>query len=139
MTTDRAKYTFPRRTLEVALKVPRSLKENNGGNPWPPGEVAQVLDVGARGSTFFYIASASQQYGLTIGGRDAATVELTDLGRRAVYPETPQEERGALQDAFLSVSTFRAVLEHFKGNNLPEARFRENTLERTFGLEPDVQ
>jgi hypothetical protein len=128
--------SFPRRTLENALRVPEALKEKNGGNPWPPAQVADALGVGAKSGNFFYVAGASRDYGLTEGSRDTAEIKLTELGRRAVYPGSSDEERRAKLDAFLYVEAFREVLNHFHGNNLPERKFLENTLHKTYGIDP---
>lgn len=128
--------TFPRRTLEQALRVPRVIKEKNGGNPWATPQVAKALGVGASSGNFYYITAASRDYGLTRGTRDAAEISLTDLGRRAVYPESDPQQHQAYLDAFFSVDLFREVLTHYGGNNLPEKPFLTNTLEQTFGLDP---
>jgi hypothetical protein len=77
---------YPRRTLEQALRVPRALRDHNGGQPWPPPEVANALGLGAKSGNFFYLTSASRHYGLTEGTSQASEIALTDLGRRAVYP-----------------------------------------------------
>src|SRR6266568_3798021 len=127
---------FPRRTVEQALRVPQALKENNGGNEWPSKEVAKALGVGAGTANFYYLTAASRDYGLTIGTRDSATIRLTDLGRQAVYPGSDEEERQAQVGGFLKVESFRKVLEHYRGNALPEYRFLENTLQQGFGLDP---
>lgn len=132
-----AQRTFPRRTLEQALRVPRALKEYNGGNPWPPDQVAEALGVGTRSGNFFYVSAASRDHGLTSGSRDTAEIALTDLGRRAVYPQSPADEKSALVQAFLQVEVYRRVLEHFGGNNLPERKFLENTLQQQFGIAPE--
>src|SRR5437867_2990391 len=113
---------FPRRTLENALRVPRALREYNGGNPWAPDQVAGALEVGPKSGNFYYLAASSRDFGLTEGSRDTARISLTDLGRRAVYPQSDQEEHAALLEAFLNIEVFRRVLEHFGGNNLPEQR-----------------
>jgi hypothetical protein len=130
---------YPRRTLEQALRIPRTLRDNNGGQTWASAEVAKALNLGAKSGNFFYLASAAKQYGLTDGTSRTAEISLTDLGRKAVYPTSPEEERTALRDAFLAVPTFRRVLEHYGGNKLPEKQYRENTLFTKFNLAPDVQ
>jgi hypothetical protein len=132
-----AQRPYPRRTLEQALRVPAALKEKNGGNAWPPDQVASALGVGAKGGQFYYVAAASRDYGLTTGSRDTAEIALTDLGRRAVYPQTGTEQAQAHLNAFLSVDSFRKVLEHYGGNNLPEKSFLANTLQQAFGIEPE--
>lgn len=130
---------YPRRTLEQALRIPRTLRDKNGGQPWETAEVAKALSLGPKSGNFFYLTSAAKQYGLTDGTSQTAEISLTDLGRRAVYPASADEERTALRDAFLHVPTFRRVLEHYGGNKLPEKQYRENTLFTKFNLDPDVQ
>src|SRR4051794_5122922 len=98
-----SKYIFPRRTLEQALRVPTAIHENNGGNPWPPSQVAAALGVGPKTTNFYYITAASRDYGLTSGTRETAEISLTDLGRRAMFPQSDSEERAAKQQAFLRV------------------------------------
>ena len=130
---------FPRRTLEQALRIPRALRDHNGGQPWDSKEVAKALGLGGRSANFWYLSAASKAYGLTEGTRETAEISLTDLGRHAVYPDSPEVERAAIRSAFLAVPTFRQVLEHYGGNNLPEKQYRENTLFTKFGLDPSVQ
>jgi hypothetical protein len=127
---------FPRRTLEQALRVPRAIKEKNGGNPWAADQVAAALGLGGKSANYWYITAASRDYGLTLGTRDSAEISLTSLGRRVVYPQSDQEERLAKVEAFLRVETFRRVLEHFGGDNLPEKKFLANTLQQQFKLHP---
>src|SRR5438128_2417022 len=56
---------YPRRTLEEALRVPKAIRENNGGNPWPPSEVAKALGVGGSTGSFYYLTAAARDFGLT--------------------------------------------------------------------------
>jgi hypothetical protein len=130
---------FPRRTLEQALRVPQALRDHNGGQEWESPEVAKALNLGAKSANFFYLTSAAKQYGLTEGTRDTASISLTELGRRAMYPASADEDERARREAFLNVPTFRGVLEHYGGNNLPEEQYRQNTLFTKFNLDPSVQ
>ena len=124
---------YPRRTLEDALRIPDAIKSNNGGQPWSPDQVARAVDMGMS-STFFYLSSAARDYGLTEGTRDAAFISITDLGRRAVYPESSDIRYQALLDAFFSVDLFKQVVDYYHGSKLPEEPYRSNTLTTTFGL-----
>jgi hypothetical protein len=48
----KVKWSFPRNTLEQALKVPFALKDLHGGNPWEPDELRKAVGSGEmRGST----------------------------------------------------------------------------------------
>src|SRR6185503_5522784 len=92
------KRPYPRRTVEQALRIARALRDHNGGKPWPATEVAKALDIGAKSANFFYLTSASKQYGLTEGTSRTSDISLTDLGRRAVYPSSAQEESAAQRE-----------------------------------------
>ncbi len=90
------------------------------------------------GSTFFYLTQASRDFGLTEGTRDATNISLTPLGRKAVFPNSPQAGEDAKVEAFNSVEKFRKVVEHYGGSNLPANEFVRNTLQTQFGLDPRV-
>jgi hypothetical protein len=127
---------YPRVTLEQALRIPTALKNNNGGNPWPPSDVAQAVGMSYRTPDFFYLAAASRDFGLTEGSRDSELISLTDGGRDVVYAPGKDEEKAALKTALLNVEIFRRVLEYYKGSNLPPMQYLGNTLTREFGLDP---
>lgn len=129
---------FPRVTLEEALQVATVIKEYNGGNQWDTADVANALNVGAKTNRFYYLTAASRDFGLTIGTRETAKIELNDLGRDIVYAPNPQVEHEKKIEAFLSIQIFKRVLEHYKGSSLPEMKYLGNTLEKEFGLDPDV-
>ncbi|MFC7487240.1 hypothetical protein ACOCJ7_00115 [Knoellia sp. CPCC 206453] len=128
---------YPRRTLEDGMKVAVAIKTGNNGKPWPPDQVAKALGMGT-GSSFFYLTQAARDFGLTEGTRDAQFISLTDLGRKAVFPNTPQDADDAKLEAFLSVDKFKGVAEHYGGSNLPEEEFVKNTLQTQFALDPRV-
>lgn len=128
---------YPRRTLEDAMKVPMAIKTGNNGNPWAPDQVAKALGMGT-GSSFFYLTQAARDFGLTEGGRDAAQIALTELGRKAVFPNKPQDVEDAKMEAFLSVEKFAGVARHYGGSNLPDDEFVKNTLQTQFNLDPRV-
>jgi len=130
---------YPRRTLENAARVPLVIKQHNNGNPWPSEEVAKALNLGPKSGNFFYVTTSARDYGLTEGTRDTAQISLTTLGRQMVYPSSSEEEKNARLKAFLNVELFRAVLQHYGGNNLPEKQFLSNTLHTQFNIPPEQQ
>jgi hypothetical protein len=128
---------YPRRGIEDALRVPNTIRDTNGGNPWAPDQIAASLGMGT-GSTFFYLTAASRDYGFTEGTRDAAEIRIADRGRKAVYPTSDDERRNALLDAFFGIAIFNKVVEHFGGSKLPAEPFRTNTLTSQFELDPSL-
>jgi hypothetical protein len=131
------KISFPRVTLAKALTLAQVIKDKNGGNPWSSDQAADAVGTTRKNNTFFYLAAAAKQYGLTIGGRDTDTIALEPLGREIVYASTPEIEAAKKNEAFLRVELFKKVLDYYKGSNLPEMKYLGNTLENTFGLPRD--
>ncbi len=72
---------YPRVTLEESTRIPLALKEKNGGNPWPPADVARAVGLSHKNTDFFYLAAASRDFGLTEGSRDSDQIALTEFGR----------------------------------------------------------
>ncbi len=133
----RVKWTFPRASLEQALRLPNALKDFNGGNPWEPEEIRKAISVPG-GNSYFYLTAASRDYGLTVGTRDADKISLADLGRELVYAGSPSAEAELKMRAFLNIDVFKRVLEYYKGSNLPEMKYLGNTLQKEFELDPET-
>lgn len=127
---------FPAMPLEQALKVAQVIKEKNGGNPWPPGELAKALGLAPKANNMWYITSSARDYGLTEGTRDTDRVELTQLGRSIVYAPSREEEIAGLKTAFFNVEVFKKVYDYYSGGELPELKYLENTLENEFKVSP---
>jgi hypothetical protein len=136
-TIKKAKWPFPRATLEKALQVPYALKEHNGGNPWETEEVRKAVGSGG-GNAWFYLSAASRDYGLTSGTRDTPKISLEELGREIVYAPNAEVELTLKKQSFLKIDIFKRVLEYYKGSNLPDMKYLGNTLTKEFGLEPET-
>jgi hypothetical protein len=136
--TANAKRTFPQYGLDECIKIVNAIKEFNAGNPWAPAEVAKALGVGL-GNNYFYQTAASRDYGLTVGTRDTAKIELTDLGRNLAYPKSPTMYAEALNIAFRNVPLFQKVYDYYQGGVLPEIQYLKNTLKTEFGVEERFQ
>jgi hypothetical protein len=85
---------------------------------------------------FFYLASASREYGLTLGSRDTVKLELADLGRAIVFAPSLQVEQEKKIEAFFNVEKFKQVYDHYNGSELPEEQYVSNTLENDFKINP---
>lgn len=127
---------YPRVPLEQALRIPVALKEKNGGNPWPPADLAAAVGLSPKNNDFFYLVAASRDFGLTDGSRDSALISLTEFGRATVYADSKADEDAKLREALLKVEIFQKVLGYYKGANLPEMKYLGNTLVREFSLDP---
>lgn len=128
---------FPRITLEESLQVATKIKELNGGNPWSSDDVANALGMGAKANNFYYITAAARDFGLTVGTRGSAKIELAALGREIVYAPNQQIENEKKVEAFLRIEAFKKVINYYNGSSLPEMKYLGNTLENEFAIPPE--
>jgi hypothetical protein len=84
---------YPRVTLENALRLPHQIKDKNGGNPWPPEEVAKALKVGVKTGTFWYLTAGARDYGLTEGTSRTSEITLTALADALSIRRRPKKLR----------------------------------------------
>lgn len=136
--TKKPKREFPQYSIEESRKILDAIKDFNAGNPWSPAEIASALGLG-KGPNFFYLTASSRDYGLTIGTRESAKIEIAEIGKKFAYPKNQEEEYQAAQDAFLNIELFRKVFEYYQGENLPEIQYLKNTLKTEFGVAESLQ
>lgn len=120
------------------MKVGSSIKELNGGNPWEPSEIAKAIGVGGKTNDFYYYTSSSRDFGLTTGTSRSDKIGLTEFGKELLYAPNEEEEKRKMTEAFLKVPLFKKVLDHYQGTDLPDMKYLGNTLEKEFGLHPDL-
>jgi nucleoside 2-deoxyribosyltransferase len=128
--------SFPIVNLEDALKIAEAVRTKNSGNPLETALVAKAVGIAHMTAKFFYHSSAARDYGITVGTRDTATIELTELGRAIVYADNAEVQREKKIEAFFKVEKFKQVYDHYSGSNLPEEQYVSNTLENKFQIPP---
>ncbi|MBS1824727.1 MAG: hypothetical protein JST93_05365 [Acidobacteria bacterium] len=63
------------------------------------------------GNTWFYLTTASRDYGLTSGTRDTPKIQIEELGREIVYAPNAEAELALKKRAFLQIERgFFAVI-----------------------------
>ncbi|WP_225667387.1 nucleoside 2-deoxyribosyltransferase [Thalassolituus oleivorans] len=128
---------IPVNSLEDSIAIPQALKEYNGSNPWTPADLANVLEMGAKANKFYYLTASSRDYGLTSGTSRSGEIELTNLANDFLFAPSPTEEFESLQKAFFKIDLFKKVFDYYSGGDLPEMKYLGNTLQGTFGLDPE--
>lgn len=120
---------LPRIPLEQALRLPHTLVEQFAGEPTPPLDLALAVGVKPTSSGWRVLTGAAVGYGLTVGGFRAASIGLTDLGRRAVAPQEDGEDSVALREACLKPTVIRGFLNKYNGNKFPRDDIARNVLQ----------
>jgi hypothetical protein len=131
-------WTFPKNSLEDAIKIPKAIEEKNGGNPMRAEMLAKA--VGFRQPQdwrFLELLRSSNQYGLVSGSGASATVSLEKVGQDVVAPSSPTQRQQALVEAFRKVDDFKKAEDYYRGKKIPEDEYFLNTLTRDFGIQRD--
>lgn len=134
----RQAWTFPKYTLEEAIRIPKAIEEKNAGNPIPARELS--VAVGFRQPQdwrFLDLLRSANQYGLVTGTGPSASIHLAKLGQDVVSPSSPRDRAEALLAAFRNVKDFEAVEKFYGGKRIPEDEFFLNTLTREFRIPRD--
>jgi len=121
---------FPRHSLPKALRIPGAILEQNAGRACPDEKAAEYAKVGYHGPTKVEISSAIK-FGLLDRPADGE-VGLTELGKKILRPQKPSDEIDGLREAVQNAPVVSAVYSHYRGENLPEAKFLQNALTDTF-------
>lgn len=128
-------WTFPKNTLEDAIKIARAIEEQNGGNPMKPDVLAKAVGYNSMADwRFLDLLRSANLYNLVTSSGKINPVGLTEIGQDVVAPSTPPARPRALMAAFRSVEDFRKVEDFYKGKKLPEDEFFENNLFREFSI-----
>lgn len=134
----------PRVPLDQAIRVPQALADHYAKQPARPLDVAAALEMSPTSGPFRELCGAAIGYGLTDGGPNAASIGLTELGRRLVAPLEEGDDALARREAVLVPVVERKFLKKYDGSPLPGKGIAYNVLEtmdvpedaveRVFGL-----
>lgn len=130
-------WTFPKHTLEDAIRVAKAVEDKNAGNPMSPDMLARAVGFNQPDWRFHDLVRAARMYGLVSSAGPKAPVSLEKIGSDVVAPSSPDQRKQALREAFHSVETFKKVDDHYRGKRIPEDEYFLNTLTRDFGVRRD--
>jgi hypothetical protein len=115
---------------------PTAVLENNAGKECTDKEAAKFAGMGWGGPTSVEISSAIK-YNL-FQRPSPGKVEPTEITRRIVRPQRPNDKIDAIREAVLKAPLVSDVYKHYRGENLPDdMSFLANTVTESFGLPAD--
>lgn len=133
-----SEWTFPRRTLEEAIKIAQVIEDKFAGKSVDPGDLIKPLGYSSKTDwRLREIFIGAEQYGLIEGRLGSSSVKLTTIGTGVVAPVDPKQRQESLLKSFESVSDFKKVAEHYRGKKIPESEFFTNTIQKEFGIAKD--
>lgn len=119
----------PLYSLAKALEIPEAIRDNYGYGPAKPLEVAKVLEVPPTNTSFKMQAGAAIAYGLTVGGWNAAKIELTPLAMKILKPKEENQPLEGKREAFLKPRVIRDFLTKYNDAAIPRDDIARNVLE----------
>lgn len=119
----------PRFSLVEALRIPRAIWENYGGDATSPLKVAAALDLQPSSGRFRMLAGAALAYGLVEGGPRAEAIEIAPLGRRVLRPLADGDDLVAKREALLHPRVIKEFLNKYSGAPLARPTIAHNVLE----------
>ncbi len=133
-----ALWTFPKNTLEDAIRIAKAIEDKYAGNPIKAEVLAPAVGFNQPADPRFRdLLKSANQYGLVSGSGTKATISLEDIGRNITTPSTPQVRKEALAAAFNHVEDFKKVEDYYKGKRIPEDEYFLNTVTRECSIPRD--
>lgn len=123
---------YPRHAVDKALRIPGAILEQNAGKSCTVKQSASFLGVGAAGPYTVEVSSGIK-YGF-LERPVAGQIAVTDRAKKVLRPQDQQDEVQGLRDAVLNAPVVSEVYSHYRGENLPDAKFFRNALIDTFAV-----
>lgn len=124
--------TYPKRSLERSLRIPRAILEQNAGRDCTYVEAAKFIGVKLSGETRVEITAAIK-FGL-LERPSAGRVRPSDLLKKILRPQQPNDQLQGYRAAILKAPKISQVYQHYRGENLPDDQFFDNALTDTFKI-----
>ena len=119
---------FPSYTLEQATKIAQGLWDDFAGKSAEPYQLALSIGMSPTSGRWRMLCGAAMSYGLTTGSYGAATIGLTELGRKIVSPLEEGDEVAALREASLKPKILGEFFRRYDKAKLPKDEIAKNVL-----------
>lgn len=128
-TTPLNQSDVPAYPLTEALRVAEAIRDQFAKEVTTPFNLAVALNIAPTGTVYKMLTGSAVAYGLTEGAAQAATIGLTDLGRRIVAPLEEGDDLVAMREAVLKPRVIREFLQKYDGSPLPSPAIALNVIE----------
>jgi predicted nucleotide-binding protein len=127
---------FPQNSLQQAQKIASAIVDNFAGKSGSPPDVALAIGISPTSSGWRTLTGSSIAYGLTEGGFNANTINLTALGRKLVAPEEEGADLAARRLAILKPRIAKEFFERYRRAKFPTDVIAGNVL-KSMGVPPE--
>jgi hypothetical protein len=123
---------FPRHSVSAALRIPKAILEQHAGKDCSDREAIQFAGLSFNGPARVELSSAIK-YGF-LERPSTGHVHVTELAKKILRPKTKEDEIAGYRAAILKAPNFSEVYKHYRGENLPDNQFFDNSLTDTFKI-----
>ena len=126
---------YPRHSLERSLRIPRAIIDQNAGKECTAQESAKFVGISCNGPYGVEVSSGIK-FGL-LARPSAGRLTVTARAKQIIRPQSPADELQGYRDAVLGAPVIKDVYGHYRGENLPDEEFFNNTLTDKFKIAPE--
>lgn len=126
---------YPRLTLEKALRIPKAIVEQNAGKDCTEEQAATFINVKSSSGPFQSELRSAIKFGLL--EKKENQLILTEIGKKIFRPQASSDHEAGLRAAILAAPQISDVYNHFRGENLPDPQFLDNSLVDNFKIPSD--
>lgn len=123
---------FPRNAIDDLLRIPTAIIAQNAGKECTPREAAAFVGVGYGGDFQLEISSAKKYKLLEVPAK--GKIVVTALANKIIRPKEQNDEVEGKREAILGAPVIAEVYSHYRGENLPDEQFFDNTLVDNFAI-----
>ncbi|WP_379063420.1 hypothetical protein ACHMW4_20525 [Mesorhizobium sp. UC22_110] len=123
---EQSSIAFPYLDLDAGVEVSRAIYRRAGLGSCAIDELAAEMGQVVSGALRLKTGTA-RIFDLTTKGGSGGGIQLSDLGRLVVSPET---ERAARAEAFMRVPLYAAIYESYRGHLLPPMKALEREMQK---------
>jgi len=125
---------YPHYSLEKALRIPRAILDQNAGKECTDKESAGFVGIKYNKGPYLVELNAAIRFGL-LERPQKDHVVVSEIAKRILRPQDSSDELSGLREAVLKAPVISNVYSHYRGENLPDTKFLENTLVDKFGIQ----
>jgi len=130
----RSVIQFPYYGLADSVVVAQAIHNKAGGYATRDQLAAFLGYKSTANGAFLSRVSSAKLFGLIV--EEDGQLRITPLAVRIIMPESPDQTRAALVEAFFSIPLYKAIYDEYSGRNLPEGLGLENALKNRFQVTP---
>jgi hypothetical protein len=128
--------SYPRYSIEKALRIPRAILEQNAGKECTDQESAKYVGVKYNKGPYHMELVSAIKFGL-LERPSSGRVALSAIARNILKPQDSGDDIKNMQKAVLQAPIISDIYTHFRGENLPDEMFFDNALSDKFKIPTD--